>query len=546
MCGKFFVHRIPRQHETQHVVQKIQQQKLNGRHREKRQADAGRDDGHDVPEIGRSRDADVLRHVHECFAPLADAFFQNAEILVQQDHVRSVAHRLRGALGRNTHIGFPDGGQVVHAVAQKTDGVAVVLQHFHDVRFLTGRELREHGRALNGRRELIICERFQFPARHDGVGGDADSPAHREGNTEIVSGEQLDRNIQAAELFHRLRRAALGHVEEREISEQREAVRITRSDARLGCAAVGDGEHFHAVLPHFVHHGGYMARGVGRHGFDCSAVVGIPAQAVHFVHAALDDEKIFVPVPDQNTGKALFIIERRLVQLGVALRQSVAVRAAAGKFTEPKNSLIEVVLHPRVVQAVEICVLPRAGALVAENVGVVFQTNLIARQSARLVQTQHVHAAESLHGVDAPHDRVFAPHDGASTGETRIDDHREHFGRQPHRDGKGKQESLSPVSLRQPACQKDERNQNGHEADEHPCDRICAAVESLFAGPGGQIEPAEYGENADCRHNALAGAADDGGTGEHGVREFFEPLRRGGGHAGALFQNVALAREDGL
>ena len=102
-------------------------------------------------------------------------------------------------------------------------------------------------------------------------------------------------------------------------------------------------------------------------------------------------------------------------------------------------------------------------ALVAVDIHVLLQEDLVLGQRAGLVGAQHVHGAEVLDGVQALDDDLLARHRERALGQVAADDHRQHLGGEAHRHRQGEQERLAPVVLGEAVDEEHQRHHHHHE-----------------------------------------------------------------------------------
>ena len=198
-------------------------------------------------------------------------------------------------------------------------------------------------------------------------------------------------------------------------------------------------------------------------------------------HAALDNQEIFPLSPHKNTCQASLMIKRLLIQPGISPCQRCKVSFLSRHGAAPENGRVQRIPGTGVIQTVQIGIIQRLCALIAENVHIVFQQNGIAGQGSRLVHAERIHAAEALHRVHILDDDPLPFHDGAAPGKAGGDHHGQHLGNKPHGHGKSEGKRQSPVAPHQSADNKDNRHQNGHETEQNPCYGGGAAVEAVPA-----------------------------------------------------------------
>ena len=231
------------------------------------------------------------------------------------------------------------------------------------------------------------------------------------------------------------------------------------------------------------------------------------ADRQHLLDRALGDHQVATPVGLQHHGHPPALkIERDLVHLGD--------RGDAADMLGPvgmaEHRLVQQVAQAGLVVAVEVGVFEHAFALLALEIQVVLQDHPVLGQRAGLVGAQHVHRAEILDGVQPFHDDLPPCHLHRALGQVDGHDHRQHFRRQPHRDGHGEQQRLQPVALGDPVDQEHRRHHHADEADHQPGEARDAAVEAgrrPFADHAVR-ELAEIGRYARLQDHAGGGAAE--------------------------------------
>ena len=167
-------------------------------------------------------------------------------------------------------------------------------------------------------------------------------------------------------------------------------------------------------------------------------------------------------------------VERDLVDLAVLLFRFQAFF----QLLMVEDRLVEQVLQPGMVVAVQVAILQHLLAGIAVHVQVLFEHDLALGEGAGLVGAQHVHRPEVLDGVQAFDDHFLARHRQGALGQVDRHDHGQHLGGQPDGHGHGKQERFQPVVLAQSVDQEDRRNHHGDEADHQPGELVDALVEA--------------------------------------------------------------------
>ena len=178
-----------------------------------------------------------------------------------------------------------------------------------------------------------------------------------------------------------------------------------------------------------------------------------------------------------------------------------------------EDRAIQEILQAGLEVAVHVRQRENALVLLQHNVAVFFQNDVVHRQRAGLVGTQHVHRPEVLDRVDALDDDLLAAHRQSPFREANGHDHREHFRRQSHRHRNGEEKGLAPIALGQAV---DDEHQGYHHHDEtqhQPGETRDALVERglrrLLRERRGHT--AEVGVASRCHDDSRRGPALDAG-----------------------------------
>ena len=139
---------------------------------------------------------------------------------------------------------------------------------------------------------------------------------------------------------------------------------------------------------------------------------------------------------------------------------------------------IEQILEAGLVEAVQVGIFENAVGIVALQIEVALEDDQVLRQRTGLVGAQHVHRPEVLDGVEAFDDDLFLRHRHCALGQIDGHDHRQHFRREPDRNGDREQQRLEPIALAQAVDQEHQRGHDRNEADHHPGDPGDALVEA--------------------------------------------------------------------
>ena len=90
---------------------------MNRQHRQERQKGACNEHGENVAEIRARRHVDVLDNVAEGFASFENAFFENHQVLFQQDDVARLLGDIGRAVDGNADIRVFQSRGIIDAVA---------------------------------------------------------------------------------------------------------------------------------------------------------------------------------------------------------------------------------------------------------------------------------------------------------------------------------------------------------------------------------------------------------------------------------------------
>ena len=96
----------------------------------------------------------------------------------------------------------------------------------HNLHFLSGRQLSEQGGVFNFHRELVLAQLRQFSAGQRLGCVNAQSPADRDGDITVISGQHPHPYMELAQLLDRPGGALLGCVEKCQISQQGEVMLV--------------------------------------------------------------------------------------------------------------------------------------------------------------------------------------------------------------------------------------------------------------------------------------------------------------------------------
>ncbi len=171
---------------------------------------------------------------------------------------------------------------------------------------------------------------------------------------------------------------------------------------------------------------------------------------------------------------------------------------------------IDEVFQPRLKIAVQEGVAQHALVVVAVQIHVFFQDDLVLGQRARLVRAEHVHLAERLNGGKRFDDGLVLCHVDGALGQRRRHDDGQHLGRQPDCDADGKEQGVAPVVFEKSVDEENHGHHDEHEAQQQFAHRIHALFKAVFRpvarerlGHGAEIRLAARG------HDHRRGAAAD-------------------------------------
>ena len=289
--GLFLVHIVPRQNDTQGIVQQVQQQKLQRGHGQKGQKRAGADDGKDVAKVGAGGDLDVLEHIGKGLAPFQNALFQHAQILLQQHHVCGILGGVHCRVHRDAHIGFAQGGDVVDAVSQKAHGVSVLLQSRHQPHLLPRGQLCKDVNFLYGGRKGTVGQLVQLrPGQHPAA-GDPHPAADGHCHIRLIPREHFGGHLQPFQGGNGGFCGLFGGIEKSQIAYQCQVLLVSGRDMVSGAHVfLCHGDHFHAVLQHLADHRRNALRCALFHGQHLPPVGHGAAPGHHMGNISLQDE----------------------------------------------------------------------------------------------------------------------------------------------------------------------------------------------------------------------------------------------------------------
>ena len=143
-----------------------------------------------------------------------------------------------------------------------------------------------------------------------------------------------------------------------------------------------------------------------------------------------------------------------------------------------EDRLVEQILQPGMVVAIQVAILENLFAGIAVRVQMLFKYDLALGKCAGLVGAQHVHRPKVLDRVQTFDDHFLARHRQGTFGKVDRHDHGQHLGGQSNGHRHRKQESFQPVVFAQSVDQEDRRNHHGNEIDHQPGKLVDAFIEA--------------------------------------------------------------------
>ena len=239
-----------------------------------------------------------------------------------------------------------------------------------------------------------------------------------------------------------------------------------------------------------------------------------------FFDRAFADQLVVVrPLRNHDRHAAALEVKRNLVNFGVVFGQ-----LQLGLHLDMlQHGAVEQVFQAGLVVAVEVGKTQHFVRFLAKHVGVARQRDLVLRQRAGLVGTQHVHRAKVLDGVEPLDDDLSARQDHRALGQRGGDDHRQHFRRQADRHRQREQKRLGPVALGKAVDEKNNRHHDKRKANQQPADLVDADLKGVgFGGGGGGArgQRAKVGVVAGRQHHGAGRARHHVGAHEHQIGHF--------------------------
>ena len=135
---KFCIYIIPRNCSAGDIVDQVQQNQMDGSHRQERQECRCCQYGEHVPEVGGSCHFDVFDHVGISFSAFDDALFQYHQVFFQQDNICGFFCDVYGSIYGDTYIGCFHGSGVIDAIAHVANAMTVSRSRVTTLAFCRG------------------------------------------------------------------------------------------------------------------------------------------------------------------------------------------------------------------------------------------------------------------------------------------------------------------------------------------------------------------------------------------------------------------------
>ena len=168
---------------------------MTGAYRRPPAAQGRADDGEQhLADVSADQDRHRVAHTGPHAAALDQGVEQHGQVVVGQHDVGGAAGGRRTATAHpDTHVGHPDRGGVVGAVADHRRHSSAALQRPDDLHLLLRADPREHlhvGGQLGGR---VLVEAVEVGAGdHPGIGGQPQLTGDRPRGHRVVAGDQHD------------------------------------------------------------------------------------------------------------------------------------------------------------------------------------------------------------------------------------------------------------------------------------------------------------------------------------------------------------------
>jgi hypothetical protein len=387
---------------------------------------------------------------------------------------------------------------VVDAVSHVSDHVAGLLQGDDQPLLLIGLHLGEDGHAIHALEQRLVAHPVELRTGENLRARQSHLLRRVERDQVVVSGDHLERNAEAIELAYRVHDPRLRRIEEHQEAQEghlglvvpgglrvRPDIPVRHTQRTQPLSA----ELRESLIDRVPHGDDVLLRASGR--------LRGRADCQHILQGALCHQQAPVALGDQDAQSLTDEVVGKLVQLLVARH----IEATMGA-----DRLVDGIHESGLVERVEVGVEQHLLALLALHVERGTQAYDSLGESARLVGTQHVHAAEVLDRREAPHDHLRARHALGAVSEVDADDRRQQLRSQPDGQRHGEEEGLQHGTLQVDVDGEDGDDQHQRHLHQEVAKTPDAALEVGFGGP--ELEP--LGDLAKLR---CAARADDQGLG---------------------------------
>ena len=158
-----------------------------------------------------------------------------------------------GAVDGDAHVGGPQRGRIVDAVAQEADDVPLALQGADHPLLVGGREPGEERGVLRRLGQFGVGHGFHLRAQQHAIGRQPDFLADLAADQLVVAGEDFDRHAVVLQRQDGGGRGILGRIEEGHVAHQHQVAFVVLGIGGLRLdVLVGDRQHAEAVGAEFV------------------------------------------------------------------------------------------------------------------------------------------------------------------------------------------------------------------------------------------------------------------------------------------------------
>ena len=409
------------------------------------------------------------------------------------------------------------------------------------IRVFCAGETRAKTVALLGhRRERAVGHALDLVAPDDAGTVEADLTAHVLGDQLVVAGEDLHHDAVAAERAECLGDALHRRIEEGHEAGEHELTLVTGRIYGLGRHhRVGDGQDPRSLTAQLA-----VRRFAAR---PRRLIEGSPA-IVDLVRRAAGEDALGGPLRDQQALAAALDddgetppleVERDLVDLPVLVANDPAAL---------ENRRVQRTLDARLMGAIDTGQGQRPLRDLAKRVEGPIKHHVTAREGARLVAAEDVHAAEVLDRLEVLDDHLLARHVGGAAGEGDGADHGQEFGGQAHRQCHREEQRLEKRVMQQRTAEQDEQHEEEHRARDEERELPSAALELGLGRPRRQARGnvAERGRRPRRDDQRRRRPAHDRRAKKDDVAGIRRLMRRGLEVDGVLLSRHRLARQGRL